>query len=175
MVLFLSGIGADNCGFGNPFSAPPPPPPSTTKPFCETDPRSGCRVTCTDVNIATLSDQCAAALPGGPGPLATNFIEKVQAAEASLTAQGTTFCTAADAATGRFLTPCSFGIAPTVVAPSDACMPPPPGWRVISRYLDGGTRIQRYDDDGGTRIQSNEVPAAFLPFLRDGGPPEVTP
>src|SRR4051794_28738831 len=127
MILFLSGIGADNCGFGDPFSAPPPPPPSTTKPFCETDPRSGCRVTCTDVNIATFSDQCSAALPGGPGPLAQAFIDDVQQAEDDFMAQGKTFCTSADAANMVFLTPCAFGIIPKVVAPSDACMPPPPG------------------------------------------------
>jgi hypothetical protein len=94
IVLFTSAIGADKCGAYWPGvgGEPPPPPQNTKKPFCMTDPGAGCLVKCTDVNIATFSDQCAAALPGGPGPLAQKFIDDVRTEEQNLMDQGKTFC-----------------------------------------------------------------------------------
>jgi hypothetical protein len=127
MILFLSGIGADNCGVywpsGGGGSAPPPAP---TKPFCLTDPPRGCRAACASLDKPDFTAACDDV---AAGPLTAQFEQAMEDKVNKFVAAGGEPCNQADLDNGVSVTPCSIGIMP-VEWPNqdhDVCTSPPPG------------------------------------------------
>jgi hypothetical protein len=129
MALFLSGIGADNCGAywpsGGGGSAPMP---ASTKPWCMTDPPRGCRAACASLDMPEFSAACDDI---SAGPRTDAFETLAQDRVDKFIAGGGEPCNAADLAAGTTITPCQLGIFPQQVEFSDACMSPPPGCIVV--------------------------------------------
>jgi hypothetical protein len=127
MALFLSTIGADNCGVywpsGNGGAAPPPAP---TKPWCMTDPPRGCRATCAFLDKPDFTAACDDV---SAGPLTEKFEADAMARVDAFIASGGEPCNQADLDSGATVTPCQLGIMPVEWPDQDhdVCISPPPG------------------------------------------------
>jgi hypothetical protein len=129
MAFFVSGIGAKGCDFGKIGEGQAPAEPAPQKPFCLTDPPSGCMAICVELNQVGFTDNCT--LPGS-GPRTALFKETVFENVTISTAQGMPLC---DDENELFInslsgvTSCAAGYPPQVLQSEslDACAPPPPG------------------------------------------------
>lgn len=133
MALFLSGIGADNCGFYWPSGASTSGDSTTpAKPLCKTDPPLACVGMCITVTMPGMGTPPPTPSPdcGAGGDLAKLFVTDVQtilACDPNMYPEMASYV----------VFPPFFSITPQVIETGDGCVQPPalPDTMPLSAFL----------------------------------------